>query len=186
MRGFSFRIWTLDHFTPLHTYRSLNNFLLPCLPQPLPSRESEICILLDSLSLSLFLCFSLCLCLCISLFLCVCACFYTCMWNPEVNVKCLPQLLPTLLLSHGLSLNLKLTDLASLAWLASKLQGSSLLYLPRPGTQICIIAVNLYFLLPMGLRELYNKKQTLSMNRKGLTSMFHLKHRHLGNDWRKQ
>jgi hypothetical protein len=76
------------------------------------------------------------------------------MWNPEVNVKCLPQLLPTLLLSHGLSLNLKLTDLASLAWLASKLQGSSLLYLPRPGTQICIIAVNLYFLLPMGLREL--------------------------------
>ena len=72
------------------------------------------------------------------------------MWRLEVHTgRVFPQLLITIFEGTG-----SLTDLASLAWLASKLQGSSLLYLPRPGTQICIIAVNLYFLLPMGLREL--------------------------------
>lgn len=34
-----------------------------------------------------------------------------CLWSPEDSVRCLPQLLPTLVLGQSLSLNLKITNL---------------------------------------------------------------------------
>lgn len=83
------------------------------LPHSWPLVRSSPCIIMNQLSCVVFPNTFVCIYV-VYMFMCLRVYVHTYAWRPDGNIRCLPQLLSTLLLGQGLSLNPEVTDLASL------------------------------------------------------------------------